>query len=249
VRAAASRPGATESPAVARSGGPAVALVTGLVIALGVGGCAGNRDAQPDNGAADQILQPGAAMVEATAVLVRGRIGPEAIGIEPVLQSDARPTVLPSDGAHRLWGVDDAGDVLFDFRFDGTHVADLPAGREEHFQFVIDVGPPGGSRLETIELRAGDGRHIRRQARLSARALADALAADDTFVATALDAGRVSLRWDGEMFPLVLVRDPESKRVLALAEGGEVTIQTGGRTLEIVASDGVRSGARRIDAR
>jgi hypothetical protein len=231
------------------TGLPAVILVTSLVIALGVSGCAGNRDAQPDAGAPDPTLQPGDAMVEATAVMVRGRIGPETIIIEPVLQSDARPTALPTEGAHRLRGVDDAGEVLFDFRFDGTYVADLPTGHEEHFQFVVDIGPPGGLRLETIELVAGDGRQTRRRARLSARALADALAAEDTFVATALGAGRVSLRWDGEMFPLVLIRDPESNRVLALARGGEATIHTTGRTLEVVVSDGVRSGARRIDAR
>jgi hypothetical protein len=188
--------------------------------------------------------------VGSDAVMVRGRIAPDTLVLEPVtlVPAGARGDA-PDSGPHRMRGLDDHGQPLFDLRFAGAEVADLPQGPEEHFQLVVPVGDGGALALARVELLAGDGRETFRQARLSASAMRTAVMDDRVVTARALDEEHVRIRWDPALFPLVMVRDGETGHVLAFGTGGETTVTAAGPTIGIVASDGVRSAERTLRVR
>jgi hypothetical protein len=230
------------------SGAPVRPWLAGVAVALVAAGC-GNREAHPRAAEAPVLEDQAAAMgqVGRAAVLVRGRIGADRLTLEPVIATDADPQVpgVPG-GAHRLTGRDDAGETLFDFRFDGVPVADLPAGPEAHFQFVIPVGPGGSLRLARVELQSDDGRRADRRARLSTAEMLEAAGADGALTIDPLGPDRLRIRWDADVFPTIVVQDPETRRVLALGQGGETVVSPDGTTLDITLSEGVRSAVRRI---
>lgn len=237
--------GPATGPRALRISRPARLALVPLLLATGA---CGNRVPRSDAGDLEPDATDPASHAAVHAVQVRGRIAADDLTIEPVLGTRARRPVPPTDGgAHRLRGVDDDGATLFDFRFDGGPVVDLPTGSEEHFQFVIDLGSGGALRLARIELLSGDGRQAYRQARLSGPALTDTIAAEGTFRLEPLDDGdRVRIRWDTGLFPLVMVQDPDTHRVLALGHDGDVTFIRAGRRFDVIVSEGVRSGALRI---
>jgi hypothetical protein len=226
---------------VTRPPGAAV-VATGLLVTL-VGGC-GNR--RPE-----RAPEPGIdGAVGSDVVLIRGRITPDTLALEPVTLGAASARAdAPGPGPHRLRGLDDHGQTLFDLHFAGTEVADLPQGHEEHFQLVVPVGEGGALTLARLDLRAGDGRETVRQARLSANAMRTAVMDDQVVTARALDEHRVRVRWDPAMFPLVMVRDADTGHVLAFGTKGETTVSAAGPTITIVASEGVRSAGRTLRVR
>jgi hypothetical protein len=54
---------------------------------------------------------------------------------------------------------------------------------------------------------------------------------------------RVLVRWDGNAYPLVVVRDGVTGAILSLARGGEATVTTNGGNVDLVFSDGIHSVA------
>jgi hypothetical protein len=212
-----------------------------LVLAF-LAGCGANDAADE---AASPRPSPGAGTpASAPSLLVSGRITPERVVLEPALRLDA-PASVPGEagGAHRLRGTDAGGAALFDYRFDATPVADAP-GREEHFAFAVPLAETAVAALAAIELRTGDGRRAAHRATLGAAELRAVLAAPGAVTATRGAAGEVRVRWDGGRFPLVAVRDPATRSILTFGRDGEATVRTELRELEVIVSDGVRSGGR-----
>jgi len=180
-----------------------------------------------------------------SSVLVRGRIFPGGLVLEPVFQIHAPPSVrMEQDGKHRLRGIDDEGGVLFDLRFDGVEVADVTTGPEEHFSFVIPVGPEGTLRIERVELQAADSRQAVRTSRLSAQELLDALEREDAVMVERAAEGRVRVRWDADLFPDIMITDPGARMILAFARQGDATLMTELTALAVTPSEGVRSFTR-----
>jgi hypothetical protein len=218
--------------------------IAAFLVAAVAAGC-GNR------GPEREPPEPGLdGAVGSDAVLVRGRITPDTLVLEPVMlvPAGARGDA-PDAGPHRLRGLDDHGQPLFDLRFAGAEVADLPRGPEEHFQLVVPVGDGGALTLARLELLTGDGRETVRKARLSASAMRTAMMDDRVVTARALDEQHVRIRWDPALFPLVIIRDGETGHVLAFGTGGETTVTAAGPTIGIVASEGVRSAGRTLRVR
>jgi hypothetical protein len=230
-----------------RLGGPLLGLGVGLMVGL----LAACLTPAPGGDTMDPQLVKWADGVEAgTSVLVRGRILPSNLVIEPVFQIDA-PASLPTeeDGSHRLRGFDETGDVLFDLRFEGVEVAGPPEVQEEHFSFVIPLGPAGSLCLERVELDTADGRRAVGTAVLSRQDLLRALEREDAVTVRAVGPGRVNVLWDVELFPAVMVRDPTTGSILSFGRGGEATVMTELEILEVAVSDGVRSLARTVQVR
>lgn len=184
------------------------------------------------------------------SVLVRGRILPSELVLEPVFQVDAAP-YLPEqkNGRHYLRGFGEGDELLFDLRFDGVEVADVLGQPEEHFTFIIPVGPEGPLGLERVELESADGRRVLRTAVLSPVELQQALEREDVVTVQRASDGRVHLRWDPHLFPAIMVRDPETGEILSFARGGEAVVVTEVTSLEVVVSDGVRSSSRVFQVR
>lgn len=184
-----------------------------------------------------------------SAVMVRGRILPDTLVLDPVLIVDARPSLPEADGPHRLRGEDGEGRALFELRFQGTPVAVPGQGGEMHYSFVIPLDPDEVSRLERVELVADDGRTVERRARRSAEELAEALDRPGALEAERVDEGRARIRWDPDLLPLIMVRDPETGRIVSFARGGDVTVSTHADRLEVTVSEGVRSAVRTVPVR
>jgi hypothetical protein len=220
-----------------RSGASGVMLVLVLVA-----GCGANDT--PDEAASPRPSPGSPAPASSPSLLVSGRITPERVVLEPALRLDA-PASVPGEagGAHRLRGTDAGGAALFEFRFDAAPVADAP-GREEHFAFAVPLAEAALAALAVIEVRLADGRRAERRATLGAAELRAVLAAPGAVTAMRGAAGEVRLRWDGGRFPLVAVRDPATRAILTFGRGGEATVRTELGALEVVVSDGVRSGGK-----
>ncbi|HEX2249552.1 MAG TPA: hypothetical protein VHH32_04340, partial [Gemmatimonadales bacterium] len=125
----------------------------------------------------------------------------------------------------------------FDLSFTPSPVADLPSSSEEHFVFAVPLARAKADRLSKIRL-AGNGREIVRQAGLDG-------APDSLKVQPSGNRG-VSLRWNAAAHPVIMVRDPETGKVLSFGRGGAAQIVTGKKQLDLLLSDGVRSRYRRL---
>ena len=121
-------------------------------------------------------------------------------------------------------------------------MADSPDG-EGHFAFTLPVGRlgdrtaslrvtgPGGQAFATTRTGLPGAPGLRQGPAASVRSAG---------------ADRVELRWDRNRFPMVLVRDPNTRQILSFARGGAATIRTFARELDLVYSDGVRSTRARV---
>jgi hypothetical protein len=221
----------------------AVAALTLCMTACASNGSSGSAPAQV---AADADAHDGTAAADRT-LLVSGRITQHGVVLEPALLIAAPASLPDAPGGHRLLGLDAAGSSVFDVAFEGVAVADAsgPAG-EEHFTFAIPLSPADAARLHTIELRAADGRRTARTAALTAADVTALLEPADAVTAERLADGRVRIRWDGVRFPLVLVRDPATGGVLGFGRAGEAVLAADATSLDVILSEGVRSGRVRV---
>ena len=121
--------------------------------------------------------------------------------------------------------------------------AELPpeAGGGRHFALVVpaDQMEPGAIRTVLLE-----GPSVR-SSRTRPPATAPGEQPGELSVSLAQGA-EATLRWDGERFPMALVRDATTGRVVSFARGGEVRVPRDGDALEVSLSDGVGSHAHRL---
>lgn len=173
-------------------------------------------------------------------VVVWGHITNGAVVLEPSFEILTHPSLPERGGAYALRAIDDAGAPLFSLSFDGDSIADAPgAGRA--FAYAVPVasmrkpiaslvlaGPRGSSRRDAPAISA--------RADLSAQGLGDT-----TSTRARVAAGGVSLAWNAQRYPLVVVRDAHTGEILSFARGGAALVDTRARDLELTLSDGVRS--------
>ena len=58
--------------------------------------------------------------------------------------------------------------------------------------------------------------------------------------------GTLTLRWNSVELPLLIVRNPATDRILAIARSGSIPVWTPGTELEAVLSNGTRTAALRL---
>jgi hypothetical protein len=183
-------------------------------------------------------------------LLISGRMRPDTLQLDPAFRIQARPA-LPSgqDGPYRLSGTDASGGTVFEVRFAAAGVVDLPTGPEEQFAFAIPLSDQQWLRLHRLELVAADGRQFVRTAQLSQAQLDGLLGSGQALDVQRTPESQLRLRWDSSRFPMIMVRDASSREILAFGRGGELTLPPGTGALEVVVSEGVHSGATRIELR
>jgi hypothetical protein len=182
---------------------------------------------------------------EGSATLVRGRITADTLVLEPLITLRQVPATSPTGDQHRLLGLSEGGDTVVDVRFDGELVATGGGGLHEH-HFSLALESHGGRELQAVEIHLADGRSLRRDAGLTSREMMDILSAPGAVGVERSTPGRVTVRWDADLFPAVVILDPSTGRILAFARGGEITLTTDAESLDIVMSEGVRSMSRRV---
>jgi hypothetical protein len=65
-------------------------------------------------------------------------------------------------------------------------------------------------------------------------------------VLEAAPAGRARVRWNSTAYPMAMVRDAATGQVMGFVRRSGDAVVTGGRSLEIVTSDGVRSVVQKL---
>jgi hypothetical protein len=167
-------------------------------------------------------------------LLVWGRITPDSIVLEPAFQVPISSITGPRPGPNRLDLLASDGTVLGTVGFDALEVADLPTGRERHFAFVVPAGA-GQDAVAALRVRAGTQVATRR-----------GLAGGDPEVALgSRDRERIAVRWNAARFPMVMIRDAATGRVLSFARGGEATIRARTDEVSLQFSTGTRTISRR----
>jgi hypothetical protein len=193
---------------------------------------------------------PAVQIIPRETVLVGGWISDTEAALEAVLPAAAPAAEDGSaDETYRLRGMDDAGEPLFELTFGERDLAEVPGQPVRRFMLAAPIGPAGAAALAALELDAGEGRVVARQATSSAAELAEALSGGEVVRVRALPGERVRVRWDPGRIVVLRLRDPATGSVLAIDRDGEVIVAAAGDTLEIAASDGVRSAAARFSIR
>ena len=178
-------------------------------------------------------------------LLVWGRIVDGRAVLEPAFEIVTRPSLPKAPGQYSVEAVSDDGSRLFSLSFDASEVHD---GRRDARQFAFAVPLGGISSEEVGSLRLmGPGSAVAAIRAPAALRVPGAQTPAATVEARAV-AGGVALRWDAAAQPMVMVRDPDTGEVLSFARGGEATVATRKRTLDVVVSDRVGSRKVRVTA-
>jgi hypothetical protein len=185
-------------------------------------------------GVADQTAQP--------SLLVWGHLGNDGLVLEPAFHITARPRLPSARGPYSIEGRSADGSVLFAHSFKMAHVADLP-GSHQSFAFAIPLSEIQAGRLASIRL-SGEGRATEVSA--SPAPLLQVPGGSEAVEIRRQIGGRVALRWDHRVYPMVMVRDPDTGEVLSFARGGEVQLLTGKSKVDLLLSNGVGSSRRRV---
>lgn len=186
-----------------------------------------------------------AAPSDSLGLLIRGRLRPDTVILEPAFRTGL-PSRAPAEanGPHRLRGEDPDGSPVLDVAFHSTPVADLPDGPEEHFSLHLPLPAAEAARIHRIEVETADGLTAHRSAGMTEDQLRAAL--EGAVRAQVHEEGRARVHWDSQQFPWVMIRHPETGRILAFAREGEATVRTDASQLVVILSEGVRSASRTV---
>jgi hypothetical protein len=200
------------------------------------------RGAQPDVAASfSQAMQP--------CLLVWGRIVDGQPVLEPAFQIITRPHLPARSGVYSVEGNAADGSRLFRVSFTPEEVADDPRGNR-HFAFAVPLQPASAARLDAMRLSVPGHRAVSIRAAGGGAPVAPTAPVADVRT-TRVGPGRVSMRWDASVHPMVMVRDPSTGEVLSFAEGGQVEVATDRDDMDVQLSNGVggRSMRVRVQAR
>jgi len=182
-------------------------------------------------------------------VIVWGRITNGVVELEPSFEVLTHPSLPERSGAYSLHALDATGAQIFSLSFDGDSIADAPtAGRS--FAYAVPVSSMRKP-LASLVLAGPRGFARRDSHALSTNAniVAAPLAPSDTIPARVrATPNGVSLAWNAQRYPLVVVRDAKSGEILSFARNGTASIDTPSRDLELTLSDGVQSTALQAHA-
>jgi hypothetical protein len=174
-------------------------------------------------------------------LLVWGRIVNGEPVLEPAFQFVTRPRLPDRAGPYSIDGIATDGASLFSLSFSPAEIADDPSGNR-HFAFAVPLDQARAARLADLRLTGPGG--VATRTALSVARLPNA-AAPDSIVARR-EADGVALEWNVSAHPMIMVRDPDTGEVLSFARGGKFRLHTNKRSLDLIASDGVRSTSRRV---
>jgi len=187
-----------------------------------------------DRGAGPAVVP--ASAVREPSLIVWGRIHDGAIVLEPAFEATTEARLPTAAGPNLLEGIDPQGGEAFRLAFSGVRVADAP-DNEEQFAFAVPLRMVRGT-LAGLRLQArGRQVELRGTGALAAGASAG--------LRLERQGGRSTVRWNNSAFPLAVVRDAASGRILSLAHDGQVTVDATG-ALDVSLSDRLGSRTTRL---
>jgi len=166
-------------------------------------------------------------------LLVWGRIQNGTVVLEPTFHLTTVPA-LPAAGDWTLEGLDASGNLLLARGFAPAEVADTKEPGTRHFAMALPMTEAVLASLKTLRVsRSG-------QVLASHEAVTGAAPLASSPTLRRVDAGTVHLAWDVTQHSVALVRDVNTGEVLSFARGGEVEVQSGAKSLEVILSSGLR---------
>jgi hypothetical protein len=178
------------------------------------------------------------------SLLVWGRIVNGQPVLEPAFHISARPQLPNKPGPYSVEGVAQDGSSLFRLSFEATVIADDPSG-SRHFAFTIPLDQARAMRLESLRASGPQGTAVMMS--LSSARISQAAVPDS--ISVRRRAGGVELDWNPAAHRMIIVRDPDTGEVLSLGRGGKAQVATTKTSLDLIASDGVRSRSMRVRPR
>ena len=169
------------------------------------------------------------------SVLIRGRIVNGRPLLEPAFQVVTRPNLPRQPGPYSVTGTALDGSRLFTLSFDiAASIDNDQNGR--HFAFAVPLDETRAARLASVRLAGpgGTAAQNRAPAQLQVRPLRES-------IVMRREGPGVVLQWNASLHPTIMVRDPDTGRVLAFARGGSARVWTSQSELDLVLSDGVQS--------
>jgi hypothetical protein len=197
---------------------------------------------------------PGADLIAAAAdgILVWGdwssTRGPR---LHPAVEMSSRP-FEPVNVNARVFGYADDGSLLFDLGVEGLPVDHADDRSTHHFQRFVPLTAEARVRLARIVLESPEGvvelgTTAGPAAAPSAAPLLELDVAPGAAPAPGVGSPPVRVRWNADDYPLAVLRDELSGRVISFARGGEIVIpRPGGEALQVQLSDGVRTLTQRV---
>jgi len=170
----------------------------------------------------------------------------DSVRLNPAFVTRARVALPDRAGSYRLEGRDERGTVLFGYDFEPAEIDHAPDVR--HFTFAIPLAE--GARLALSRIRVVHGARsseLRARSQLMSRPPAATTPSAATNVSR-VGPGQLEVRWDRVVYGAVMVRDPVSGRVLGIGTSGRLHIPSGGSSIDVELSDGVRSSRTRLSA-
>ena len=188
---------------------------------------------------------PAQRTVKGDGLLVWGRVVNGVIQLEPAFRVTAPVTAVPRGATHRVELLDADGATLAALPLEASPVDHAPAGREER-QFAVVL--PWSTTLEQrlAQIRVRDVRVPTRQAVQQSTSRASGGSRERTPDATLDRSARsVRVRWQNDRYRMAMVRDANTGELMGFVRRSGATVATGGRAVEVVFSDGVRSAVQR----
>jgi hypothetical protein len=174
---------------------------------------------------------------ETDGLLIWGTINASGVTLSPVFTLIARPALPHRPGPYTLRGFTADGTELFSLPFRGTNVPHAPDPEEAHFAFFVPLDAARTQDVARVEVTGPRGRAARD--RQGAGPLPD-----EVLRPVPGSAGQWRLRWPADRYPMALVRESATGRIVGMARGGDLLMPDAwpeDGPLEILLSDGVVS--------
>ena len=189
-------------------------------------------------------------------LLVWGRIVNGTVMLEPAFRVNAPATPAVARPTHHVEALDATGNLLLDLPI----AADLVDHVTDHDERQFAVIVPWTAALEQAlsEVRVRDARTpMLAAARASSSAVAARLSStiksvqavampDPQTIVETVSTGRARVKWNDNAYPMAMLRDAITGKVIGFVRSSGSEVQTGGRAVEIVYSDGVRSVVQKL---
>ena len=191
---------------------------------------------------------------DADGLLVWGRVVNGTVVLEPAFRVTAPRSAAATRPTHVVEALDADGSVLLELPMSAEKVDHVTNHDERHFSVILPWSATLEQALSRVRVR-----DVRTPLLSASRASATAVAAklsrtaratqalampDPESVVDATPAGRMRVRWNATQYPMAMVRDAATGQVMGYVRRSGDAVVSGGRRLEVVYSDGVRSVVR-----
>jgi hypothetical protein len=183
-------------------------------------------------------------------LLVWGRVVDGRIQLEPAFRVNAPVSTSAAAASHRLELLDGDGTTLFDTPIEAQRVDHATAADERQFAVVVPWSATLEARLAAIRVR--DARSplsavARRSARMTAPSAGGTPLTSQMPVQAQVDRttdGRARVTWNTSAYPMAMVRDAATGALMGFVRRSGDAVVTGGRAIDVIYSDGVRTVQR-----